>query len=170
MGLQDFWCIAACCFHRMSCGGFWPSVQIEASQRERNTMIAFQKKIRTCVQKGKTQNITTSHLKPVGVCNCMKMCVFLFLPVLRFEIFSTCSLALATCLSWARGYHKSNRSPVECRVCSWDWVSVQEHVKKNATFLLEKSCSFVRMIKVWELYRSAQQVLSVPCQNVKKDC
>ena len=177
MGLQDFWSIVACFFRRMSwhhpcndqCGVFWPSVQIEASKRKRNTMIALQKKIRTFVQKGKhkiSQLHTSSQLQCAIVWKCA---CFLFLPVLRFEIFSICSLALATCLSWARGYQNSNRSPVECRVCSWDWVSVQEHVKNDATFLLEKSCPIVRMIKVWELYRSAQQVLSVPCQSVKKD-
>ena len=93
--------------------------------------------------KRKRQNITTSHLKPVGVCNCMKMC---FCCSSLFTLWSLFNLFLDLG-HLTRRYQKSNRFTVECRVCSWDWVSVQERVKNNVTSLLEKSCPFVGMIK-----------------------
>ena len=166
MGLQDFWCIPACCFHRM----FWhhPSVQIEISKRKKNTMIAFQRKIRTCVQKGQDK---ISQLHTSSGVQLYENVFLLFLPVYALKSFQS--------VPWHWPPHKEisevNRFAVECRVCSWDWVSVQEHAKNNVTFLLEKSCPFVGMIKdlikVWESYRTEEEVLSVNAKcNELKDC
>ena len=91
MGLQDFWCIPACCFHRM----FWhhPSVQIEISKRKKKHNDCLSEENQDLRAKRTRQNITTSHLKR---CAIVWKCVFVVPPCVRIEVFSICSLTLAT--------------------------------------------------------------------------